>query len=165
MRTKIGSIAMQYADPGPAGSDLPVVLRGGSFSEDVLCDLKPCCTADFVVCGRRIHIDRAVFDTGSNITVILKSVLDENLVAAHDDSAESRDANGSHTSSIHKNCILELPGGIVIGNLEIWDSNLEWLRDMGIGAIIGMDVLTVGELRLWSKYHLPRFSFDVNTRK
>lgn len=164
MITKIGAIAMQYADLGPAGSDRPVILHGGSFSEDVLCDLKPCCTADFVVCGRRIHIDRAVLDTGSNITVILRSILRENLVPAHNDSAESRDAIGRNAASIYNNCTLELPGGIVVGNLEIRDS-LGWLRDTGIGAIIGMDVLTVGELRLWSKYHLPRFSFDVNTHK
>ena len=157
---RIGMVATPKQDRGMARSDGAYVTSSGSFSSYIISDLKPCGEVVFIIGNRKIHVERALFDTGSNVTEVLSSVLRENDVPVSDDYAEQRDYDGIYAVERHSAC-LEINGSIQICNVEVRSCDLEWLRENGIEAIIGMDVIALGELRICKKHNLPVLEFEV----
>ena len=135
-----------------------IVKKPGVVSSFIISDLKPCVSAD-VLCGNQcIHIERAVFDTGSNTTVIVPSELRSSLSAEEIDMASVDTIGTGHVYRVQ----LSLDNGeIVLDNVPLVDFDLSIFEDLDIKMIIGMDVITAGRLVVDAGNHIPHFSFEV----
>lgn len=134
------------------------VEKPGVVSGFIISDLKPCISADVDVDGHTVHIDRAVFDTGSNCTVIAPSELPSPLAG---EDIEMHGVSVSGESHIAR-CRLSLDNGeIVLGNVPLSDFDLSFFDESDIKLIIGMDVITAGRLIVDARNNIPHFSFEV----
>lgn len=136
------------------------VQKSGSVSAYILSDLKPCIEADVHINGRVIHVDRALFDTGANITVINPVRVPEDTetdepIKIYGGYSKNRDG--------HVLCRIDLDGGeIVLHNVLVYISDLDAFEAADIDLIIGMDIITAGTLSIKKKKgNLSLFTFEA----
>lgn len=100
--------------------------------------------------------DRAVWDTGATITIATHKIAKE-FDTVPVDTGISVSATDRSDSDIYL-ATLELPGGIVFENVEIWDVDLE-VHNADI--VIGMDIISQGRLVVETVNEIPMFSFEI----
>lgn len=139
-----------------------VVEKPGTISAFVLSDLKPCTAADVEIDSRVNHIERVLFDTGANVTVIAP------LELPALDNGETIEMHGVHNigSGTSGTCRLSMgKGRIVLNNVPFVAFDLEYFEDSDIKMIIGMDVITHGSLHVEPVNGIPHFTFSVSSEK
>ena len=110
--------------------------------------------------GKEFHIDRALFDTGSNVTILNPKVIPSN--APPGDEACMHGPNSSWTAKTYC-CTISLgPGNIILDNVPVVDFDLEVFDTVDIDLIIGMDIITLGELTVKRKGKIPVFHFQIS---
>lgn len=103
-----------------------------------------------------IATDKAIWDTGATITVISHSKA--TMAGTKPDelgtstSATTRQASGIYHATI------ELPGGIIFHDMELWDMDLAL---NGPEVLIGMDIISQGRLVVETVNGIPMFSFEI----
>lgn len=135
------------------------VKKSGSVSTYILGDLKPCVPVDVFVDGRTIHVERALFDTGADITVLNPSrvspdtaLQDEILIV----SVDAKDRSGYFF------CSLSIGDGeIVLEHIPIYVTDIGVFDATDIDLIIGMDVIKEGALSITRKGTLPVLTFEI----
>lgn len=100
--------------------------------------------------------DKAVWDTGAMITIAAHCMAREFPVDPVE-TGTSISATNRSDSDIYL-ATLELPGGIVFENIEIWDVDLE-VHNADI--VIGMDIISQGRLVVEAVNGIPMFSFEI----
>lgn len=100
--------------------------------------------------------DKAVWDTGVTITIAAHRIARE-LPADPAGTGTSISATDRSDSDIYL-ATLELPGGIVFENIEVWDIDLE-VHNADI--VIGMDIISQGRLVVETVNGIPMFSFEI----
>lgn len=112
--------------------------------------------AKIVIGDKIIATDKAMWDTGATITAISHSAA-EKLDTAPSDTGTSISATDKNDSDIYL-ATLELPGGIVFHDVEVWDVDLS---DHGAEVVIGMDIISKGRLVVETVNGIPMFSFSI----
>lgn len=112
--------------------------------------------AKITIGDRTIATDKAMWDTGATITVISHSTAKQ-FDAAPDDIGTSISATDRLDSDIYL-ATIELPGGIIFHDIEVWDVDLS---DHGAEVIIGMDIISRGRLVVETVNGVPMFSFSI----
>lgn len=100
--------------------------------------------------------DKAMWDTGATITIATHRIAKE-FDADPVDTGTSISATDRSDSDIYL-ATLELPGGIVFENVEVWDIDLE-VHNADI--VIGMDIISQGRLVVETVNGIPMFSFEI----
>lgn len=103
-----------------------------------------------------IATDKAMWDTGATITVISHAMALK-VDAAPNDSGTSISATDRNDADIYL-ATVELPGGIIFHDVEVWDVDL---ADHGAEVIIGMDIISQGRLVVETVNGIPMFSFEI----
>lgn len=119
-------------------------------------DLKLYSHAKITIGSRTIFTDKAMWDTGATITAISHKTANRFDVLP-DDSGTSISASGVSDADIYI-ATIELPGGIVFENIEVWDVDLS---DHGAEIIIGMNIISQGRLVVENINGVPMFSFSI----
>lgn len=110
-----------------------------------------------VVIGDKVFAtDKAMWDTGATITAISHSSA-KKLDAIPSESGTTVSATDKNDSDIYL-ATLELPGGIVFHDIEVWDVDLS---DHGAEIVIGMDIISQGRLVVETVNGIPMFSFMI----
>lgn len=112
--------------------------------------------AKITIGKRTIATDKAMWDTGATITVISHSTAKQ-FDAAPDEVGTSISATDRTDSDIYL-ATVELPGGIILHDIEVWDVDLS---DHGAEVIIGMDIISRGRLVVETVNGIPMFSFSI----
>ena len=112
--------------------------------------------ARITINGRTFSTDKAIWDTGATITAFSNRIA-ESLDASASESGISISASDTSESNIYHGTI-ELPGGIVFRNAEIWGFPLS---DFAADIIIGMDIISQGKLVVEMQNSIPTFSFTI----
>lgn len=108
-----------------------------------------------ITIGRQtLETDRAVWDTGAAITAISGSMVD-GFEAEPYEHGTAIGATGTSQSDIYL-ATIELPGGIVLHDMEVWGVDLDGYAG---DVIIGMDVISKGRLIVDNRNGAARFSF------
>lgn len=133
------------------------VVKGGYFCESYNPRAERLNTwATVIKDGKQIAVKRARWDTGSNITGIARNKTE---VLQPDWTAEVRGVGSSAQTDIYKADVV-LPGGIRLSNVDVWAFDIEHLdADM----IIGMDVISRGQLTVGMKNGMHVFSFFIES--
>lgn len=113
--------------------------------------------AKITVGDKTFITDKALWDTGATITAISYAVARE-LDALPSDTGISISATDRSDSDIYL-ATVELPGGIVFHDVELWDIDL---ADHGAEIVIGMDIISRGTLVIGTTDGLPTFSFRID---
>ncbi len=112
--------------------------------------------AKITVNGKTLSTDRAIWDTGATITAFSNKIA-EFLGASASESGVSISASNKGESNIY-HATIELPGGIVFKDVEIWGMSLS---DYAADVIIGMDIISQGKLVVEIQNGIPTFSFTI----
>lgn len=112
--------------------------------------------AKILIGDRVIATDKAMWDTGATITAISHSAA-KNLDTTPSDTGTSISATDRSDSDIYL-ATLELPGGIVFHDVEVWDVDLS---DHGAEVVIGMDIISRGRFIVETVNGIPMFSFSI----
>lgn len=100
--------------------------------------------------------DKAVWDTGATITIAAHKMAKE-FDTEPADTGTSISATDQKDSDIYL-ATLELPGGIIFKDVEVWDIDLE-VHNADI--VIGMDIISQGRLVVETVNGIPMFSFEI----
>ncbi len=110
-----------------------------------------------ITIGEKIRqTTKALWDTGATITAISHATA-EHFNAVPQDFGVSISATGRNDANIYL-ATIELPGGIVFHDVEVWDVDLS---DHGAEVVIGMDIIARGRLVVETVNGTPMFSFSV----
>ncbi|MDO5346558.1 MAG: retropepsin-like aspartic protease [Lachnospiraceae bacterium] len=112
--------------------------------------------AKITIGDRTIITDKAMWDTGATITVISHATANQ-FDATPNEVGTSISATDRSDSDIYL-ATIELPGGIVFHNAEVWDVDLS---DHGAEVVIGMDIISRGKLVVETVYGVPMFTFSI----
>lgn len=112
--------------------------------------------AKITIGDQTIATDRAMWDTGATRTFIAHSTA-EKFDTTPDEVGTSISATDRSDSDIYY-ATVELPGGIIFRNVEVWDVDLS---DHGAEVIIGMDIISQGKLVVETVNGMPMFSFSI----
>lgn len=112
--------------------------------------------AKITIGDRTITTDRAIWDTGATITAISHKV-SKQFDSVPSESGTSISATDCSDSDIYL-ATVELPGGIVFYNVDVWDIGLP---DYAADVIIGMDIISQGTLIIETVNGVPMFSFSI----
>lgn len=112
--------------------------------------------AKITIGDHSIVTDKAMWDTGATITVISHAVAERFNTQPHE-TGTSISATDCSDSDIYL-ATVELPGGIVFHNVEVWDVDLS---DHGAEVIIGMDIISRGKLVVETVDGVPMFTFGI----
>lgn len=136
------------------------VRKAGEVREYVVSDLKPCTEAVVSFGEKEFHIDRALFDTGSNVTILNPNTIPPDTPAGGEAYLHGPDSSWPAKPYY---CTVSLgPGNIILDNVPVIDFNLEVFDTVDIDLIIGMDIITLGELIVKRKGRIPVFHFRIN---
>lgn len=119
-------------------------------------ELKLYSHAKITIGEKTIFTDKAMWDTGATITAISHKTA-EQFNALPDDIGTSISASGCSNADIYK-ATIELPGGIVFQDIEVWDVDLS---DHGAEVVIGMNIISQGRLVVENTNGVPMFSFSI----
>ena len=103
-----------------------------------------------------IATDKAAWDTGATITVISHSGA-RMAGTKPDGTGISTSATTKRDSDIY-HATIELPGGIIFRDVELWDMDLTL---NGPEVLIGMDIISQGRLVVENVNGIPMFSFEI----
>lgn len=114
--------------------------------------------ARITIGGKTIETENALWDTGATIIAI------SHKTAGKFDEKPAEIGTGISAtdkvdSAIYRGTV-ELPGGIVFHDVDIWDIDLS---AHGADVVIGMDIISRGKLVVETVNGIPTFSFSVNT--
>ena len=112
--------------------------------------------AKITIDGRSIATDRAIWDTGATITAISRKI-SEQFDSDPNESGTSISATDHSDSDIYL-ATVELPGGIIFRDVDVWDIGLP---DYAADVIIGMDIISQGKLIVETVNGVPTFSFSI----
>ena len=135
------------------------VAKSGSISAFILGDLKPCVKADILYDGMVTHIDRVLFDTGANVTVVNPSVVPDDPDC--DGDLEMQDIRHKARSKTLYCSISFCSGEIVLEHVPVQIFDLDYFNSGDIDLIIGMDVIILGELTVKKSGTLPVINFKI----
>ena len=146
-------------------SDVPDALeirirKPGEVREFIVSDLKPCTEAVVSFGEKAFHIDRALFDTGSNVTILNRKAIPSD--APSGDMADMHGPDSSWSAKIYYCAISLGPGSIILDHVPVVDFDLEAFDSADIGLIIGMDIITLGELIVKKRGKIPVFNFRID---
>lgn len=113
----------------------------------------PIVSATITIDGKSYSTDRALIDTGSNQTIVFKSLIDK-IDADPVRTTSLNTANGRVMLNIYS-ARVELPAWIVAEDVEIIHQPSQSVMDV----LIGMDILSNGTLTIDGQS--KRFSFEV----
>lgn len=113
-------------------------------------------SAKITIRDQTIYTDKALWDTGATISAISHSTARQ-FDALPSESGTSISATSRSDSDIYL-ATVELPGGIVFHDVEMWDVDLS---DHGAEVVIGMDIISRGRLTVETIHGVPTFSFDT----
>ena len=137
-----------------------IVIKPGTICSYIIGDLKPCIEADVLIDGKSVHIDRALFDTGSNITAINPRIAPA-VSSTNGDKMVIHGTDRSGEAVTHYCSICLGSGEIVLQNVPVQAFDLDIYDHTDIDLIIGMNVITLGELSVKKKGFLPIFTFSI----
>ena len=106
--------------------------------------------------GKTFSTDRAIWDTGSTVTAFSQKIAD-GFHASPTCSGSSVSASDTVKSDIYV-ATIELPGGIIFHDVEVWGMPLS---SFTADIIIGMDIISQGRLVVETQNGIPTFSFSV----
>lgn len=112
--------------------------------------------AEVTICGKTIATNRAIWDTGATISALSKR-MEEKVGALPDEEGIMHGATGNSDSNIYC-ATVELPGGIVFRDVDMWGIGLPGLD---VDVVIGMDIISRGKLVVETVGGVPMFSFSV----
>lgn len=112
--------------------------------------------AKITVGNKTIETNKAIWDTGATITAI-SSAASKKFGASPVESGTTISATDRSASNIYL-ATVELPGDIVLHNIEVWDISLD---DYAAEVIIGMDIISRGRLIVETVRGVPTFSFSI----
>ena len=112
--------------------------------------------ARITVNGKVFSTDKAIWDTGATITAFSNQIA-EQLNASALESGISISASDTGESNIYR-ATIELPGGIIFRDTEIWGFPLS---DFAADVVIGMDIIFQGKLVVEMQNGIPIFSFTI----
>lgn len=112
--------------------------------------------AKITIGDQTIATDKAMWDTGATITVISHAIA-EKIEVEPDETGTSISATDRSDSDIYL-ATVELPGGIIFRDVEMWDVDLS---DHGAEVVIGMDIISRGRLVVETVNGIPMFSFSI----
>lgn len=118
--------------------------------------LKLLSPAKIEVGNKTILTDKAVWDTGANITMVSEKVTGK-LSGDPVEEADTHGIGGTDKTRIYMGNV-EFPGGIIFDDVTIW---IQDLRDLDFEVIIGMDVISRGRLVVEERKGIPTFSFSA----
>lgn len=113
-------------------------------------------SAKVTINGKTISTDKAMWDTGATITAISHATA-ERYHAVPYDSGISISATDRSDADIYL-ATIELPGGIIFHDVEVWDFSLSHID---AEVIIGMDIISQGKLVVETVNGIPMFSFSM----
>ena len=113
-------------------------------------------SAKITIGGQTVYTDKALWDTGTTISAISHSTARQ-FDAPPSESGTSISATSRSDSDIYL-ATIELPGGIIFHDVEMWDVDLS---DHGAEVVIGMDIISRGRLTVETIHGVPTFSFDT----
>ena len=113
--------------------------------------------ARIIIGDKSIATDKAIWDTGATMTFVSHDMA-ERFDATPDDFGTSISATDRNDADIYL-ATVELPGGIVFSDVEVWDIDLS---DHGAEVVIGMDIISRGRLVVDTVDGTPMFSFSVD---
>lgn len=112
--------------------------------------------AKVTIGDKTIITDKAMWDTGATITVISHAMANQ-FNQIPNETGTSISATDRNDADIYL-ATVELPGGIVFHDTEVWDVDLS---DHGAGVVIGMDIISQGKLVVENVNGIPMFSFYI----
>lgn len=112
--------------------------------------------AKITIGNKTIETNKAIWDTGATITAI-SSAVSKRIGAMPVESGTTISATDRSDSNIYL-ATIELPGDIVLHNVEVWDISLD---DYAAEVIIGMDIISRGRLIVETVNGVPTFSFSI----
>ena len=125
-----------------------------SYDQD---ELKLFSKAKITSSDKIYETDRAIWDTGASITAISHAGA-RKLAAAPSERGTTISATDLCTSDIYL-ATVELPGGIVFKDIELWDVDLS---DAQYDVVIGMDIISRGDLHVISSTGSHAFYFETD---
>ena len=112
--------------------------------------------AKITIGNKTIETNKAIWDTGATITAI-SSAVSKQIGAEPVESGTTISATDRSDSNIYL-ATIELPGDIVLHNVEVWDISLD---DYAAEVVIGMDIISKGRLVVETVNGIPMFSFSI----
>lgn len=112
--------------------------------------------AKITIGNKTIETNKAIWDTGATITAISHEV-SSYLGASPKEAGTAISATDRSVRNIYL-ATIELPGDIVLHDVEIWDIGLD---GYAAEVIIGMDIISRGRLVVETVNGVPTFSFCI----
>lgn len=119
-------------------------------------DLRLFSSAKVTIGDKTFFTDKAMWDTGSTITAISHATAQQ-YHAIPNETGTSISATDRLDADIYQ-ATIELPGGIVFRDIDLWDISLSHLD---VEIVIGMDIISQGKLLVETVNGTPMFSFSI----